>query len=176
MSLSFSSSSFLFLPLPLPTTQVKQALADADVCVAVRPDWEKSHFRRGMALEAGNEDNDAIVAFEAALATVTGATNPEIKSKIKTLKAKVRPSSIHVPSSSFGFPSAAAADPAAAAAAAAAAKSVNDKGGPKGDPEWLETAKSTGQPIHVRIGAVNKVAGVLTAVLAVHWSTFPLST
>ena len=35
--------------------QVKQALSDADVCVALRPDWEKAHFRRGMALEAGME-------------------------------------------------------------------------------------------------------------------------
>ena len=46
--------------------QTKQALADADV-VKLRPDWEKSHFRRGMALEANGEDNDAIAAFEAAL-------------------------------------------------------------------------------------------------------------
>ena len=125
---------------------MKQALADADVCVKLRPDWEKAHFRRGMALEAGNEDNDAIAAYESAARTETGKNNPEIAKKLKYLKNRVRPSNLHhVP------------DAAATTAAAA------DKTGPKGDPEWLVTAKSPGQPIHVRIGAVNKVGGWLAA-------------
>ena len=68
--------------------------------------------------------------------TATGANNPEIAKKIKHLKAKVRPSSIHVPKTKPVAPS--KADP-------------SDKGGPKGDPEWLVTAKSPGQPIHVRL-------------------------
>ena len=50
-------------------------MADADVCVKLRPDWEKSYFRRGMALEANGDDNDAIAAFEAALKTDTGASS-----------------------------------------------------------------------------------------------------
>ena len=108
------------------------------MCVSLRPDWEKAHFRRGMALEDKGEDNDALAAFEAAHSTATGANNPEIAKKIKHLKAKVRPSSIHVPKTKPVAPS--KADP-------------SDKGGPKGDPEWLVTAKSPGQPIHVRIGA-----------------------
>jgi predicted TPR repeat methyltransferase len=49
---------------------VKQALSDAEVCAALRPDWEKAHFRRGMALEAAAEDNDAIAAYEAAVGAV----------------------------------------------------------------------------------------------------------
>lgn len=130
---------------------MKQSLSDADACVKLRPDWEKAHFRRGMALEAGDEDNDAIAAYEAAHATATGASNPEIAKKIKYLKAKVRPSSIHIPS----------AKPAPPAAKDANAKA--DKAGPRGDPEWLVSAKSPGHPIHVRIGAVNKVGGWLAA-------------
>lgn len=118
------------------------------MCVSLRPDWEKAHFRRGMALEDKGEDNDALAAFEAAHATATGANNPEIAKKIKHLKAKVRPSSIHVPKTKPVAPS--KADP-------------SDKGGPKGDPEWLVTAKSPGQPIHVRIGAVNRVGNWLAA-------------
>ena len=134
----------------LKPRQVKQALADADACVKLRPDWEKAHFRRGMALESGGEDNDAIVAYEAARATVTGATNPEIAKKIKYLKSKVRPSNIHVPKAAKQVNPPAASD-------------VKEKAGPKGDPEWLVTAKSPSQPIHVRIGAVNKVGGWLAA-------------
>ena len=118
------------------------------MCVALRPDWEKAHFRRGVALEDKGEDNDALAAFEAAAATATGAGNPEIAKKIKHLKAKVRPSSIHVPKTKPVAPS--KADP-------------SDKGGPKGDPEWLVTAKSPGQPIHVRIGAVNRGGNWLAA-------------
>lgn len=144
---SSDPSAHLLRSSSLPP-QVKQALADADVCVSLRPDWEKAHFRRGMALEDKGEDNDALAAFEAAHSTATGANNPEIAKKIKHLKAKVRPSSIHVPKTKPVAPS--KADP-------------SDKGGPKGDPEWLVTAKSPGQPIHVRIGAVNRVGNWLAA-------------
>jgi hypothetical protein len=85
-------------------------------------------------------------------ATSTGASNPEIAKKIKYLKNKVRPSSLHVP----------AAKPAKAASSRASKADKRDPG-PRGDPEWLATAKSPSQPIHVRIGAVNKVGGWLAA-------------
>jgi hypothetical protein len=32
--------------------KARQALADADAAIALRPDWEKGHYRRGVALEA----------------------------------------------------------------------------------------------------------------------------
>ena len=125
--------------------QVKQALADADVCVKLRPDWEKSHFRRGMALEANGEDNDAIAAFEAALKTATGASNPEITRRIKHLKAKIRPSNIHVPKAKVPTKS----------------DVSSTSTGPAGDPKWLLTAKSPGEPVAARIAAVNQVGGWL---------------
>tara|TARA_B110000305_G_scaffold69262_1_gene77798 strand:- start:2664 stop:4205 length:1542 start_codon:yes stop_codon:yes gene_type:complete len=128
------------LPLAHPR-QVKQALADADVCVKLRPDWEKSYFRRGMALEANGDDNDAIAAFEAALKTDTGANNPEIARRVKHLKTKVRPSNIHVPKAKVPTKS---TSPATGT-------------GPKGDPKWLLTAKSPGEPVPARIAAVNEV-------------------
>ena len=43
-----SNRSAAFLKLG----KARQALADADVAVTLRPDWEKGHFRRGAALEA----------------------------------------------------------------------------------------------------------------------------
>ena len=113
--------------VPVPQ-QIKQALADADVCVKLRPDWEKSHFRRGMALEANGEDNDAIAAFEAALKTATGASNPEVTRRIKHLKAKIRPSNIHVPKAKVPTKS----------------DVSSTSTGPAGDPKWLLTAKSPG--------------------------------
>ena len=130
--------------VPVPQ-QIKQALADADVCVKLRPDWEKSHFRRGMALEANGEDNDAIAAFEAALKTATGASNPEITRRIKHLKAKIRPSNIHVPKAKVPTKS----------------DVSSTSTGPAGDPKWLFTAKSPGEPVSARIAAVNQVGGWL---------------
>ena len=109
------------------------------MCVKLRPDWEKAHFRRGMALEDKGDDDDALAAFEAARATATGAHNPEIAKKIKYLmKSKARPSSIVVPKTLIR---------GGVAPPPPSKPSPGDRGGPAGDPAWLETAKSPGQPV-----------------------------
>jgi glyoxylase-like metal-dependent hydrolase (beta-lactamase superfamily II) len=43
------------------------ALKDADLCVGMRPEWNKSHFRRGEALLELRRTEDASRAFETAL-------------------------------------------------------------------------------------------------------------
>ena len=128
------TSSDRFGSPSVPSPQVKQALADADVCVSLRPDWEKAHFRRGMALEDKGEDNDALAAFEAAHATATGANNGD-RQEDQAPQGQGPPLVHPRPQDQARRPL--KADP-------------SDKGGPKGDPEWLVTAKSPGQPIHVR--------------------------
>ena len=80
----YSNRSASFLKL----NKVSQALADAEACVALRPDWEKAHFRKGVALEEKGDDAGAVAAFEAAAATVTGAGNPEIAKKLRAPRAR----------------------------------------------------------------------------------------
>ena len=116
-------------------------MADADVCVKLRPDWEKSYFRRGMALEANGDDNDAIAAFECCAQDGHGRQQPRDRPPRQAPQTKVRPSNIHVPKAKVPTKS---TSPATGT-------------GPKGDPKWLLTAKSPGEPVPARIAAVNEV-------------------
>ena len=59
----YSNRSASFLKL----SKVSQALADAEKCVELRPDWDKAYFRKATALEASDED-DLALADEAAKA------------------------------------------------------------------------------------------------------------
>lgn len=43
--------------------RLEEALADADRTVGAKPDWGKGYFRRGMALAAMGQPEDALVAF-----------------------------------------------------------------------------------------------------------------
>ena len=43
--------------------RLEEALADADRTVVAKPDWGKGYFRRGMALSALGQPEDALVAF-----------------------------------------------------------------------------------------------------------------
>ena len=52
------SASFLKL------SKVSQALQDAEKCVELRPDWDKAHFRKAAALEANDNDDEALIEFE----------------------------------------------------------------------------------------------------------------
>ena len=56
----FSNRSASFLKL----SKVNQALADAEKCVELKPDWDKAHFRKAAALEAGEDDDEALKALE----------------------------------------------------------------------------------------------------------------
>ncbi|KAK9866194.1 hypothetical protein WJX84_009663 [Apatococcus fuscideae] len=50
----------------LKLSKVAKALADADQCIALKPDWEKGYFRRGLALEALERPEEALAAFQRA--------------------------------------------------------------------------------------------------------------
>lgn len=144
----YSNRSASFLKL----NKVSQALADAEACVALRPDWEKAHFRKGVALEEKGDDAGAVAAFEAAAATVTGAGNPEIAKKLRALKKKSKP----VP---FHFPKAKPPPPAKAGTAGA----TGAERGPKGDKAWLDAIRAPSLPIAKRVAAANAVGGWLAA-------------
>jgi stress-induced-phosphoprotein 1 len=45
----------------------EEALADADAASARRPDWAKTHFRRGAALFGLKRFHDAVAAYDAGL-------------------------------------------------------------------------------------------------------------
>jgi hypothetical protein len=130
----YSNRSASFLKL----NKVSQALADAEACVALRPDWEKAHFRRGVALEEKGDDAGAVAAFEAAAATVTGAGNPEIAKKLRALKKKSKP----VP---FHFPKAKPPPPAKGPKGA----EVRPRG-PAGNKAWLATIRAVSEPVDAR--------------------------
>ena len=71
--------------LSLPTTcqQVKQALQDADVCVKLRPDWEKAHYRKGMAQEAAGDENAALeVRPRCKLTSSSHQLDPVLKARL----------------------------------------------------------------------------------------------
>ena len=56
----YSNRSASFLKL----SKVSQALQDAEKCVELRPDWDKAHFRKAAALEANDNDDEALIEFE----------------------------------------------------------------------------------------------------------------
>ena len=143
---------------------MSQALADAEKCVELRPEWEKSHFRKGVALEEKGDDALALESFEAALATTTGSGNPEIAKKIKRLKQKNKP----VP---FHFPKVKEVPKAKGNGGVASANHSN--AGPVGDAKWLTSIKSPSEPVANRIASVNQIGGWLAQHLETHLKRTP---
>ena len=81
----YSNRSASFLKL----SKVSQALADAEKCVELRPDWDKAYFRKATALEASDEDDLALIEFEAALAVATESQEGMIEQKIRLCKQRL---------------------------------------------------------------------------------------
>mgnify|MGYP002006156050 CR=1 FL=1 len=67
-SVLFSNRSGAFASL----ADYGQALADAERCVALRPDWAKGHTRKASALHGLARFTPAIDAYDAALALEPG--------------------------------------------------------------------------------------------------------
>jgi stress-induced-phosphoprotein 1 len=47
--------------------QSAKALEDADKCIEVKPDWDKGHQRRAMALHQMGKFDEAIATYESGL-------------------------------------------------------------------------------------------------------------
>ena len=73
----------------LKLLKVSLALADAEKCIELRPDWDKAHFRKAAVLEEMRDDDGALRALEAALEV---ASTPEqigvVEAKIKLVKQR----------------------------------------------------------------------------------------
>ena len=77
----YSNRSASFLKL----SKVTQALTDAEKCVELKPDWDKAHFRKAAALEAGEDDDGALKALE--VRTVLGSACTDVLPLSSVLRA-----------------------------------------------------------------------------------------
>ncbi|DBB12844.1 TPA: hypothetical protein ACH3X3_005606 [Trebouxia sp. C0006] len=89
-----------------------KALADADTCIRLKPEWEKGHYRKAMVLEAMGELNQALTSYEQAAKL---QNTSEFRHKIATIKKQIQRGSAPVvkappaesdsgkPASSFAF-------------------------------------------------------------------------
>eukprot|EP00239_Pterosperma_sp_CCMP1384_P000670 CAMPEP_0197845634 /NCGR_PEP_ID=MMETSP1438-20131217/2541_1 /TAXON_ID=1461541 /ORGANISM="Pterosperma sp., Strain CCMP1384" /LENGTH=507 /DNA_ID=CAMNT_0043457007 /DNA_START=214 /DNA_END=1737 /DNA_ORIENTATION=+ len=84
LSTIFSNRSASYLKLG----KAEAALADADKCIELRPDWEKGYFRRGQALEGIEDYEKALSAYQEA--SGINPTNKEVQQKIRGLQKTVR--------------------------------------------------------------------------------------
>jgi stress-induced-phosphoprotein 1 len=65
-----------------------EALADAEACIRIRPDWLKGYFRKGAALEGLGQLDEAVKAFEGAL--TVDPKNEELQEKLTAARDAVR--------------------------------------------------------------------------------------
>lgn len=80
----YSNRAAAFLHL----VKLNKALADAEMTISLKPDWEKGYFRKGCILEAMKRYDEAMEAFQ-----VASKHNPqslEVSKKIKSLNQLVK--------------------------------------------------------------------------------------
>lgn len=65
----------------------EKALADAEMCVQLRPTWLKGHFRKGVALTSLQRIDEAQKAFEAALKVEPN--NEEVQTRMQTINEQL---------------------------------------------------------------------------------------
>nr|XP_009773831.1 PREDICTED: RNA polymerase II-associated protein 3 isoform X2 [Nicotiana sylvestris] len=75
----YSNRAAAFLHL----VKLSKALADAEMTISLKPEWEKGYFRKGCILEAMERYDDALAAFQ--LASKYNPQSLEVSKKIKTL-------------------------------------------------------------------------------------------
>nr|XP_019703248.1 hsp70-Hsp90 organizing protein 3 [Elaeis guineensis] len=61
----YSNRAAAFLHL----VKLSKALADAEMTITLKPQWEKGYFRKGCILEAMERYDDAVAAFQVACST-----------------------------------------------------------------------------------------------------------
>lgn len=80
----YSNRSAAFLNL----FKLNKALGDAETTITLNPHWEKGYFRKGCVLEAMEQYEDAVAAFQ--LALQYNPQNAEVSRKIKRLTQLAR--------------------------------------------------------------------------------------
>nr|XP_004247592.1 E3 ubiquitin-protein ligase CHIP [Solanum lycopersicum] len=75
----YSNRAAAFLHL----VKLSKALADAEMTINLKPEWEKGYFRKGCILEAMERYEDALAAFR--IASKYNPQSSEVSKKIKTL-------------------------------------------------------------------------------------------
>ncbi|XP_073126615.1 uncharacterized protein [Henckelia pumila] len=80
----YSNRAAAFLNL----VKLNKALADAETTISLKPDWEKGYFRKGCVLEAMENYEDALAAFQ--LALKYNSQSSEVSRKIKRLTQLAR--------------------------------------------------------------------------------------
>ncbi|XP_065863250.1 uncharacterized protein [Euphorbia lathyris] len=75
----YSNRAAAFLQL----VKLSKALADAETTITLNPQWEKGYFRKGCVLEAMEQYDDALAAFQTALKYNSQST--EVSRKIKRI-------------------------------------------------------------------------------------------
>ncbi|CAN4092904.1 unnamed protein product [Withania somnifera] len=75
----YSNRAAAFLHL----VKLSKALADAEMTINLKPEWEKGYFRKGCILEAMERYDDALAAFQ--IASKYNPQSSEVSKKIKTL-------------------------------------------------------------------------------------------
>lgn len=75
----YSNRAAAFLHL----VKLNKALADAEMTISLKPDWEKGYFRKGCILEAMKRYDEAMEAFQ--IASKHNPQSVEVSKKIKSL-------------------------------------------------------------------------------------------
>ncbi|QDZ25447.1 hypothetical protein HOP50_17g79870 [Chloropicon primus] len=72
----------------LQLNKVKKAIADADECIRLKPDWEKGYFRKGTIYESMDKTEEALEAYK--LALEKNPDNRDCTNKVKLLTKMVQ--------------------------------------------------------------------------------------
>ncbi|GMH44069.1 hypothetical protein BSKO_12003 [Bryopsis sp. KO-2023] len=72
----------------LKLSKVSKAMADAEECIALRPEWEKGYFRKACVLEMREEYPEALAWYRKA--AECNPSNKEVVSKIRNLTKLVK--------------------------------------------------------------------------------------
>uniref|UniRef100_A0A2N9F5M4 Uncharacterized protein n=1 Tax=Fagus sylvatica TaxID=28930 RepID=A0A2N9F5M4_FAGSY len=80
----YSNRAAAFLQL----VKLNKALADAETTISLKPQWEKGYFRKGCILEAMEQYDDAMAAFQTALQY--NPQSSEVSKKIKRISQLAR--------------------------------------------------------------------------------------
>ena len=81
-------------------SKVSRALADADRCIELRPDWDKGYFRKGSALEAVSDFQGALDVYQEGVRRSPDNREMSMKaarieSQVKQARAKQKASDKH---------------------------------------------------------------------------------